>query len=260
MFFHNERPHFSTYSKVISLFDNTMIELFLQATADQVEAFYFYSDQKIADNLLQEFAWLAKCIEGLSLQDALKLSWQDLIDYDQSGTYEQKLEKNALPIICEPIYHLEKILHEFMGITEIESVISPDDEVICYCFSVRKSEIISFLESNPQAKIYDLTNQLNVAGACQSCLGSVQDIMSSFSLSTFDYKSLDVDEIIIALEKWDVLGSYLKMGLISFGVLEGNILRLRVKNPEKFDDMAWQVEDYLRDQIGALFVVEFIEF
>lgn len=259
MYFHNEKPYYSTFAKSIKLFNGGNMELFLQASANSIESFYYVSPEKVDPKLLQEFSWMAQCLEGLSLEDGLKLSWQDLIDYDESGEYEQRMEEHKLSIICEPVYHLEKMLNEYMGIPKIENISSQKDEVVCYCFSVRKGEILSFLEENPHAKIFDLTNQLNVAGACQSCLSSVQDIMSSFSKEHFDYSSIDPDEVLLNLEKWDVLGSYFKMGLIHMGELKDNNLILRVKNPEKFDDMAWQVEDYLRDQIGALFVVQFEE-
>lgn len=261
MYYHNKTPHNFTFKKEVTLFSGEHIDIFFEVSKDsRITSFFYFSAKKVKSGILKQFSYLAQLVEEIKCEDMLTFSWMDIVEQSEDEQLEQMYDDGDLPLVCEPLFHVQKALSEFIGVSKVSEYRSDKDETICFCFAVTKSEINSFLDSNPTAKMLDLTNALNVAGACQSCLSQVKEILYRSKMDGMDYSKVSLDTIELALSEWDEIRTYVEMGLIEVDHLEQEKLFFKVQNPEKFNDLTWKVEDYLLEKIGYSFEVSFLHF
>ncbi len=244
---------------ITSLDENITIYLSISSCGTVTE-FTFFSQQQLSPDSFSLYALLAKTTEGLACEDILSLSWVDIIEVADDDDFSQRYDDGELPIVCEPLFLLHKIISKFLGEKILDNVDSENDDIVCFCFAVKKSEIVSFLKSTPEAKLIDLTNALNVTGACQSCVGEVKNIMYATRKSSCDYSKLSIEELEKTLMEWSDLTNYFKMGLMHLHSKKEDQLEFKVQNPEKFSDLNWRIEDYLMSELGYSFRVSFISF
>ncbi len=258
-FFNNKRPYQYSYKKDIVLFSQQRLTLFLEVQGNILNQLYYYSEQNINHAVLEQFSALAQSIEGVELIDAYQQSWETIVDF-LSDEWEEKLAANKLPLVCEAIFHWQKLLDDFLGIpiAQYHNLKKEQHQLICMCFSVYQNEVEEFFMQNPQASLLDITNVLNVTGACQNCLQRVVDIMREVQQKSFDYQQISLEQLDELLFNWEALHNYFKLGIMHLLSLEKNILTIQVANPEKFQDLSWQIEDYLLQQLGAPFAVKFV--
>ena len=259
MIYNNSRPYSFTFKKEIKLFSKERVDLFFDISTDgTICSFFFHSEDELQGETLELFSLMAKVVEGLKCEDALILSWTDLVESTEDERLNEKYDNGSLPLICEPLFFVQKSLSEFIGEREADIAISSEDEVICFCFAIKKSSITSYLESNPKASLFDLTNSLNVAGACQSCISKVNNLIYEIRKNICDYSKISLEQVRKELEGWDELETYFKMGLVKLEKKEHEKIFFQVKNPEKFNDLSKKIADYLLDKTGYFFDISFL--
>ena len=64
-----------------------------------------------------------------------------------------------------------------------------NNEVLCYCYKVKRYEVIKFLEKN-NYNINDLLNNLKIGTECGACNADIEDLLSKLlqEKSTLNFK------------------------------------------------------------------------
>jgi bacterioferritin-associated ferredoxin len=246
-----QRPYQFTYSATVNLAKTPVTLYFDLKDSDVVEHLYYYGEGiSPLDHRL--FTICCQLVQGLSLEDIVLLSWEDIFDCDEEI---EQLEK--LPLVCLPLYLIQREVYKLLG----QAIVKPAKEIVCFCFAISKSEVTNFLQQNPQATLFDITNNLNAGGACQSCLAQLEQLFYEQRRSSCDYSHLTIESIEQTLVQWQELENYFKMGLLHLADWDGaEGLIFKVSNPDKFADLTWQIEHYLFEKLTLYFKVRFEHF
>ena len=112
---------------------------------------------------------LTEMIKGLSLEDAEKISNEDIADY----LGDLPKEKMHCSVMGRDA--LEKAIAHYRG--EAEKKI--EGEIVCECFGVTDREIERAVRENSLRAIEDVTNFVKAGGACGNCHEKIQAIIDT---------------------------------------------------------------------------------
>lgn len=125
--------------------------------------------------------WLSsmcEILEGKSLNEALLLSrkkWEVLFQEDTS--FWDYLHEDAADeeVFFYPLELLRASLDLYRGREFLYEEMSP---LICRCFGVRESDVLSYLKKNPEPNLEDLTKKTKAGMGCRSCLPQMRRLLS----------------------------------------------------------------------------------
>jgi len=135
-------------------------------------------NQRIKDAKFQTFGCasaiasssaLTEIIKGLTLEEAEKITNEDIADY----LGDLPKEKMHCSVMGRDA--LEQAISYYRG--EAEKKI--DGEIVCECFGVTNREIERAVTENSLRTIEDVTNYVKAGGGCGNCHDRIQDIIDS---------------------------------------------------------------------------------
>ena len=140
--------------------------------------FYFNLDEngKIADAKFQTFGCasaiasssaLTEMVKGLTLEEAKKLTNEDIADY-LGGLPKEKMHCSVMGRDA-----LEKAISCHLGEEEKEV----EGEIVCECFGVTDVEIDRVVRENHLSTIDDVTDFVKAGGGCGNCHDRIQEII-----------------------------------------------------------------------------------
>jgi NifU-like protein len=138
------------------------------------------ADQRISDAKFQTFGCasaiasssaLTEMIKGLSLDEAKKITNEDIAEY-LGGLPKEKMHCSVMGRDA-----LEKAIADIRG--EAEKKI--EGKIICECFGVTDLEIKRVVRENHLKTIQDVTDYAKAGGGCQKCHENIQSIIDSVS-------------------------------------------------------------------------------
>ena len=149
------------------------------ACGDALKLTFKLDDEgRIADAKFQTFGCgsaiatssvLTEMIKGKTLEEAEKLSNQDIVDY-LGGLPEQKMHcsvmgREALQAAIENYQSGRSDVHLLEG------------KVVCRCFGVTEKEIEKVVRENKLKTVEDVTNYCKAGGGCESCHEEIREII-----------------------------------------------------------------------------------
>ena len=133
---------------------------------------------KIADARFQTFGCgsaiasssaLTEMIRGLSLEEAAKITNDDIADY-LGGLPKEKMHCSVMGRDA-----LEQAIASYRG----EAVKEVEGEIVCECFGVTNLEIERVVQENSLRTIEDVTSYVKAGGGCGNCHDRIQEIIDS---------------------------------------------------------------------------------
>lgn len=110
---------------------------------------------------------LTEIIKGMTLDDAAKITNDDIADY-LGGLPKEKMHCSVMGQAA-----LKKAIANFRGIQILEK----PGEMVCECFDVTDLEIIDAVKKNGLENTEDVTNYLKAGGGCGKCLDKIEEII-----------------------------------------------------------------------------------
>lgn len=110
---------------------------------------------------------LTEIIKGMTLDDAAKVTNDDIADY-LGGLPKEKMHCSVMGQAA-----LKKAIADFRGIQILEK----PGEMVCECFDVTDLEIIDAVKKNGLENTEDVTNYLKAGGGCGKCLDRIEKIV-----------------------------------------------------------------------------------
>ncbi|MBU0995157.1 MAG: Fe-S cluster assembly protein NifU [Proteobacteria bacterium] len=136
------------------------------------------NDEKISEAKFQTFGCasaiasssaLTEIIKGMSLEDAAKITNEDIADY-LGGLPKEKMHCSVLGRDA-----LEKAISYYKG----ETFQKKEGEVVCECFGVTDIEIQRAVTENQLSSIEDVTDFVKAGGGCGKCHERIQEIIDT---------------------------------------------------------------------------------
>ncbi|MFH1156177.1 MAG: Fe-S cluster assembly protein NifU [Pseudomonadota bacterium] len=112
---------------------------------------------------------LTEMIKGLTLDDAAKITNEDIADY-LDGLPKEKMHCSVMGKEA-----LQKAIANYRGIQIMEK----PGNVVCECFGVTDMEIINAVKENHLASAEDVTCYLKAGGGCGKCVDRITEIVES---------------------------------------------------------------------------------
>lgn len=112
---------------------------------------------------------LTELIKGMSLEEAAKVSNQDIADY-LGGLPEQKMHCSVLGREA-----LEAAINNYR--TGQTGKTHPESRIVCRCFGVTEEEIERVVKDNDLSTVEEVTNYCKAGGACGSCHDDIKAII-----------------------------------------------------------------------------------
>lgn len=112
---------------------------------------------------------LTEIIKGMTLDDASKITNDDISDY-LGGLPKEKMHCSVMGQAA-----LKKAIANYRGVQIMEK----PGEIVCECFDVTDLEIIDAVKANNIGTADDVTNYLKAGGGCGSCLERIEEIIES---------------------------------------------------------------------------------
>jgi NifU-like protein len=112
---------------------------------------------------------LTEMIKGLSLEEAKKVTNEDIADY-LGGLPKEKMHCSVMGRDA-----LEKAVSAYYG--EAEKKV--EGEIVCECFGVSDREIERAVTENQLSTIEDVTNYIKAGGGCGNCHDKIQEIIDA---------------------------------------------------------------------------------
>jgi len=135
-------------------------------------------DQRIKNATFQTFGCasaiasssaLTEMIKGLTLEEAKKISNEDIADY-LGGLPKEKMHCSVMGRDA-----LEKAIAYYNGETEKKV----DGEIVCECFGVTDREIQRAVKENNLTTIEEVTDYVKAGGGCGNCHDRIQEIIDT---------------------------------------------------------------------------------
>jgi NifU-like protein len=136
-------------------------------------------DKRIAEAKFQTFGCasaiasssaLTEIIKGMSLDEAAKVTNQDIADY-LGGLPEQKMHCSVLGREA-----LEAAIDYYR--TGKTTKVILDGKVVCTCFGVTDVEIERVIRENKLTTVEQVTNYCKAGGGCGGCIPDIEDILA----------------------------------------------------------------------------------
>ncbi|MDY0221269.1 MAG: Fe-S cluster assembly protein NifU [Desulfobacterium sp.] len=112
---------------------------------------------------------LTEMIKGITLNDALKITNDDIADY-LDGLPKAKMHCSVMGQDA-----LRKAINSYRGIQIMEK----PGNVVCECFGVTDLEIIEAVKENHLKSAEDVTCYLKAGGGCGNCLERIEEIVEA---------------------------------------------------------------------------------
>lgn len=112
---------------------------------------------------------LTEMLKGLSLDEAKKISNEDIADY-LGGLPKEKMHCSVMGRDA-----LEKAIANYLG--EAEKKV--EGEIVCECFGVTDLEIQRAVKENSLTTVEDVTDYVKAGGGCGNCHENIQEIIDS---------------------------------------------------------------------------------
>ena len=135
-------------------------------------------DKRIKDAKFQTFGCasaiasssaLTEMIKGLSLEEAQKITNDDIADY-LGGLPKEKMHCSVMGRDA-----LEKAIAHYLGETQKKA----EGQIVCECFGVTDVEIERAVRENSLTTIEDVTDYVKAGGGCGNCHDKIQEIIDS---------------------------------------------------------------------------------
>lgn len=110
---------------------------------------------------------LTEMIKGMSVEDAEKLTNQDIADY-LGGLPKEKMHCSVMGREA-----LEQAIAHYKGVPVAEA----EGKVICECFGVTEPEIERVVRENDLKTIEEVTDYTKAGGGCGGCHEAIQEII-----------------------------------------------------------------------------------
>jgi NifU-like protein len=110
---------------------------------------------------------LTEMIKGMSLEEAAKVTNQDIAEY-LGGLPEEKIHCSVMGREA-----LEKAIAHVQGLPDKEA----DERIVCECFGVTEREIERAVRENKLQSIEEVTNYTKAGGGCGGCHETIQEII-----------------------------------------------------------------------------------
>jgi NifU-like protein len=112
---------------------------------------------------------LTEMVKGLSLEEASKISNEDIAQY-LGGLPKEKMHCSVMGRDA-----LEKAIENYRG----ETAKKVEGQIVCECFGVTDVEIERAVRENNLATIEDVTDYVKAGGGCSKCHENIQEIIDS---------------------------------------------------------------------------------
>ena len=112
---------------------------------------------------------LTEMIKGLTLDEAVKITNDDISDY-LGGLPKEKMHCSVMGQSA-----LKKAIANFRGV----QILSKPGQLVCECFDVTDLEIIDAVKANGLETTDDVTNYLKAGGGCGKCLDRIEEVIES---------------------------------------------------------------------------------
>jgi NifU-like protein len=116
---------------------------------------------------------LTEIIKGMTLNDAQKITNEDISDY-LGGLPKEKMHCSVMGQSA-----LKKAIANYKGIQILEKL----GEVVCECFEVTDLEVIDAVKKNSLETTEDVTNYLKAGGGCGHCLEKIEELIESVKVN-----------------------------------------------------------------------------
>lgn len=123
---------------------------------------------------------LTEMIKGLSLEEAGKITNEDIAEY-LGGLPKEKMHCSVMGRDA-----LEKAIAHYKGETETKV----DGEIVCECFGVTDREIERAVKENHLMTIEEVTDYVKAGGGCGKCHDKIQSIIDA----TLDLKTKGIEK------------------------------------------------------------------
>ena len=110
---------------------------------------------------------LTEMIKGMTVEEAEKLTNQDIADY-LGGLPQEKMHCSVMGREA-----LEKAIAHYKGMPVAET----EGKVVCECFGVTEPEIERVVRENNLKTIEEVTDYTKAGGGCGGCHGAIQEII-----------------------------------------------------------------------------------
>lgn len=110
---------------------------------------------------------LTEMIKGMSLEEAMKVTNQDIAAY-LGGLPQEKMHCSVMGKQA-----LEKAIENYRGAPSAE----PAAKIICECFGVTDLEIEQAIRENNLSTVEEVTNYTKAGGGCGGCHDAIRDII-----------------------------------------------------------------------------------
>ncbi len=117
---------------------------------------------------------LTDIIKGMTLEEALKVTNQDIAEY-LGGLPQEKMHCSVMGKQA-----LEKAIENYKGAPSIE----PGAKIICECFGVTDKEIERAIRENNLTTVEEVTNYTKAGDDCGNCHEAIQQIIETLRNET----------------------------------------------------------------------------
>ena len=125
---------------------------------------------------------LTEMIKGKSLEEATKLTNQDIADY-LGGLPTEKMHCSVMGQEA-----LEAAIADFRGI-KLQAHEEDEGEVVCKCFGVTDAKIKRVALANNLHSVEEVTNYTKAGGGCGACIPRIEDILEEVWRSETEKRS-----------------------------------------------------------------------
>ncbi|MGV8056793.1 MAG: Fe-S cluster assembly protein NifU [Smithellaceae bacterium] len=117
---------------------------------------------------------LTDIIKGMTLEEALKVTNQDIAEY-LGGLPQEKMHCSVMGKQA-----LEKAVENYRGTPALEA----GAKIICECFGVTDKEIERAVRENNLSTVEEVTNYTKAGGGCGNCHDAIQQIIDTVRSET----------------------------------------------------------------------------
>jgi NifU-like protein len=110
---------------------------------------------------------LTEMIKGMSLEEAIKVTNQDIAGY-LGGLPQEKMHCSVMGKQA-----LEKAIENYQGVPSKE----PTAQIVCECFGVTDIEIEKAVRENNLSTVEEVTNYTKAGGGCGNCHEAIRQII-----------------------------------------------------------------------------------